>query len=365
MKLTIQQEDLLRALTITSKIASGKTSLPILQNILLRTENDQLISAATNLDLAITHRSSATVERHGAITIPARLLSELVVNLPKSLITLDLDGAKLRVSTGHHASTINGQLADDFPELPDAAGTQRLSLEPKLFKKAVIQTSLTASHDSTRPVLMGVFCHTFEGKLYFAATDGYRLSERMLDETPETVKAIIPATTLQEVIRVMPDDLTALDMYLSDTSVTISLGVTEVTSRLIDGNFPDYRQLIPAKTDNRATLPHDELVRVVKVASVFARESGGSIIIKADSKHRELIVESLASQIGENNTAIESEEIDGDGSVTLNSRYLLDALGVIDSETISLGFSGKLAPVVIRPIEKKPQYVHIVMPLKS
>lgn len=364
MKLTIQQEDLLKALTITSKIASGKTSLPILQNILLRTEDNTLISAATNLDLAITHRSPASVSQHGAITVPARLMSELVVNLPKSLITLELDGTKLKISTAHHSSIVNGQLADDFPELPDTTSAQRLALEPKLFKKAVLQTSLTASHDSTRPVLMGVYCHTYEGKLYFAATDGYRLSERVLEETPETIKAIIPTTALLEVVRVMPDDIATIDMHLSETSVTINLGTTEVTSRLIDGNFPDYRQLIPASTDNHAVLPRDEVIRIVKVAGVFARESGGSIVIRADEKHKEIIIESLASQLGENNTAIEAE-VEGEGSVTLNSRYLLDALGSIDSEQITLGFSGKLAPVVLRPVEKMSSYVHIVMPLKS
>lgn len=363
MKVTVTQENLNRALAAVSRVASSKTSLPILSNILLKTDSNRLLIAATNLEIASVYHIGAKVEDEGTLTIPARLVSEFINNLPKGNVVLKTEGTKLNISSGNYKSTINGVVSDEFPTLPTIEASQSITIGSSLMKQAINQTVITASHDDTRPVLTGVFCHTFEGKVYFAATDGYRLSEKEIIDTKEDVKALIPASTLQEIARVLTDDIDEVEMMFDDSQVRFSMGDVEITSRLIDGNFPDYQQLIPKKTDIVANLKTAELVRVTKIASLFARESGGSVTIHTDTTKNVVSIHSVASQLGENTSEAEAE-VDGEGSVTLNSRYLLEALGCVESSSITFGFSGKLAPCVIRPVGDDT-YQHIVMPLKS
>lgn len=363
MKVTVTQENLNRALAAVSRVASTKTSLPILSNILLKTENNRLLLAATNLEIASSYYIGAKVVGEGTLTIPARLVSEFVNNLPKGNVDLKVEGTKLHISSGNYQSTINGVVADEFPALPTIEASSRLTLATDLLKQSIAQTIVTASHDDTRPVLTGVYCHSFEGKLYFAATDGYRLSERELGSSESEVNALIPASTLQEIARVIPEDCDEVELLFDESQVRFKMGDVEVTSRLIDGNFPDYRQLIPKKTDITARVSVVELTRITKIASLFARESGGSVTLHADGAKGVISIHSIASQLGENTSETEAE-VSGDGSVTLNSRYLLEALGCIDAPEITFGFSGKLAPCVLHPLGRST-YQHIVMPLKS
>jgi DNA polymerase-3 subunit beta len=364
VKVTVTQENLNKALGVVSRVASNKTSLPVLNNILLRTESNRLLLAATNLEVAITEYIGAKVSSEGAITIPARLLSEFIANLPKGNVELKVDGSKLHISADKYVSTINGMPADEFPALPEIESAHTLTLSTNLLKTAVAQTVLTASSDDTRPVLTGVLCHVHEGNLYFAATDGYRLAERRLMKSSEDIRALIPASTLSDVARVVPDDCDEVTLLIDDSQVRFRMNDIEVTSRLIEGNFPDYRQLIPKETEIHATLSRTEFSRVTKIASLFARESGGSVTVTADASKQSLSIHSIASQLGEN-TSEATADVDQDGSVTLNSRYLIEALGCFDHETIKFGFSGKLAPCVLSDVDSGGEYQHIVMPLRS
>jgi len=363
MKVSVTQENLNKALSVVSRVASNKTSLPVLNNILLRTEENRLLLAATNLEVAITEFIGAKVINDGALTIPARLLSEFVANLPKGNIDLKVDGSKLHITSEKYNSTINGMLADEFPSLPEITAAEEIKLPADMVKNAISQTILTASHDDTRPVLTGVLCHSFEGFLYLAATDGYRLAERRLVKTAQEIRALIPASTLADVARVIPEDCDEITLLVDDSQVRFRMDDVEVTSRLIDGNFPDYRQLIPKETEIHADISRGDFTRITKVASLFARESGGSVTIATDSEKQQVSIHSVASQLGEN-TSEASAVVDNDGSVTLNSRYLIEALGCFDTEKIQFGFSGKLAPCVISS-EKNDEYQHIIMPLRS
>ncbi len=363
MKVTVTQENLNRALAAVSRVASTKTSLPILSNILLKTENNRLLLAATNLEIASTYYVGAKVISEGSLTIPARLVSEFVSNLPKGNVDLTVDGSKLNIVSGNYKSTINGVASDEFTALPSIEPTSSFSLPTNLLKQAIAQTIVTASHDDTRPVLTGVLCHSLDGKLFMAATDGYRLAERMVIKTKDEIKALIPATTLQEISRVVPDDCDEVELLFDESQVRFKMGDVEVTSRLIDGNYPDYRQLIPKETEIVAVVNTSELTRITKIASLFARESGGSITLHTDPVKHVVSIHSVASQLGENTSETESQ-VEKEGSVTLNSRYLIEALGCVESDTITFGFSGKLAPCVIRPVGDD-SYQHIVMPLKS
>lgn len=364
MKLTVTQENLNRALQVVGRVASGKTPLPILNNILFRADNNRLMLAATNLELAITQHVGGKIDEEGSITVPARLMSEFIANLPKGNVELQADGTKLHIRCGTYTSTINGMPPDEFPELPSIEEKQAVAIPMAELKRGLQQTVLVASTDDTRPVLTGVYVHSFEGYLYLAATDGYRLAERRLAATKQEISAIIPVTTLNDVLRVMHDDLSEVKLVFDENQVRILLDDVEITSRLIDGSFPDYRTLIPKQSDIAITLAKDEFVRVTKVASLFARESGGSVTLNGVAEDNKLRIHSVASQLGENTSEIDAE-ITSDTQVTLNSRYLLEALGCIDDRQVVFHCSGKLAACVVTPTGDKPDYQHIIMPLKS
>jgi len=228
----------------------------------------------------------------------------------------------------------------------------------------VSQTIITSSNDSTRPVLTGVYWHSHQGQLYLAATDGYRLSERRLVKTKSEVSAIIPTQTLQEVLRYITEESNEIDILFDETQVRFRINDAEIISRLIDGNFPDYRQLIPASSETTVIIDKSDFIRITKIAGLFARESGGSVTITADKEKKSLSVHSIASQLGEN-TSEANAEVTKNGQITLNSRYLSEALSVIDGENVEFSFSGKIAPCVIKPTGSNTDYYHIIMPLKS
>ena len=366
MEITVTQENLAKALTAVGRVASTKTQLPILGNILLRTDGNRLLVAATNLEIATTQYIGAKIAKPGAITIPARLVSEFISSLPKESVDLKVVGDNLHIKSGKYNSIINGVVADDFPELPtiNEKSSIQYSIKTEDFKQAVSQTIITTSSDSTRPVLTGVYWHSYEGQLVLAATDGYRLSERKLVETTSEVSAIIPTQTLQEVLRTIADDNNEVDVLFDETQVRFRINEAEIISRLIDGNFPDYRQLIPKKSETVIVIPKSDFVRVTKIAGLFARESGGSVTLTADSDKKSLSIHSIASQLGEN-TSEATADVTGEGQVTLNSRYLTEALSVVDGETVEFSFSGKLSPCVLKSTDKNTNYFHIIMPLKS
>jgi DNA polymerase-3 subunit beta len=366
MELSVIQENLAKALSSAGRVASSKAGLPILSNILLRVDGNRLLVAATNLEIASTYHLGAKVVTPGAITIPAKLVSEFITSLPKGNVDLKVVDNHLEISAGSYSSVINGVAADEFPELPtiDETSAVHYSINTADFKQAVSQTIITSSNDSTRPVLTGVYWHSFEGYLYLAATDGYRLSERKLVETTSEVAAIIPSSTLQEVLRTLSDEISEVDILFDETQVRFRVGESEITSRLIDGNYPDYRQLIPAQSETEITIDASEFVRITKIAGLFARESGGSVTLTADHEAGTLAVHSIASELGEN-TSHSTAEVTHDGQVTLNSRYLSEALGVVDGDTVSFRFSGKLAPCVLTTKADDINYKHIIMPLKS
>lgn len=366
MELTVTQENFARALSAVGRVASTKTQLPILSNILLRTDGNRLLVAATNLEIATTQYIGAKIAKPGAITVPARLISEFVSSLPKGSIELRVVGENIHLTSGKYHSIINGVIADDFPELPtiNEENSVTYSINTEEFKQAVSQTIITASSDSTRPVLTGVYWHSHDGWVFLAATDGYRLSERRLVETSSEIAAIIPTQTLQEVLRTIVDGIDTIDILFDESQVRFRINEAEIISRLVDGNFPDYRQLIPAKSDINAVMNKSEFTRVTKISGLFARESGGSITLTVDEDAKSVSLHSIASEYGENTSELDAE-VTGSGQVTLNSRYLTEALGVVDADTISFSFSGKLSPIIIKSTKKDTNYYHVIMPLKS
>lgn len=363
MKLQVTQENLNRALGSVAKVANSRGTLPILANVLIKTSNNRLSLSATNLDIAITHYIGAKVKDEGSITVPARLMQDFVGSLPEGVIELDLQETKLHVTTDQYQSVVNGIVADDFPTMPAINKPKTWTIAGSLFKKALQQVVFAASNDETRPVLTGVLLQTLDNKLYMAATDSYRLAEKQLGANKNDTQLLIPASSMQDLLRVIGDDDQEVQVTHDDQQVMFKVGDIELVTRLVDGKYPDYRKLIPEKFATQATLKRADLINVTKVSSLFARESAGSVTITVDEADQQLSIRSVASQLGEN-IAKAPAKATGKGSITVNSRYLLDALGVLSGDDVEFGFNGKLEPTLLRD-PKSPDYRHVIMPLKS
>jgi len=363
MKLQVTQENLNRALGTVARVANSRGTLPILSNVLIKTSNNRLSLAATNLDIAISHYIGAKVAQEGAITVPARLMQDFINSLPSGVIDLELDDSKLKISTDQYQSTINGIVADDFPVMPAISEGKTWSVDGSLLKKGLQQVVFAASSDESRPVLTGVLIHSSDGKLYLAATDSYRLAEKEIGASKDDVRMLVPATAMHDLLRILGDADEIVHVTHDDQQVLFKVGDVELVARLLEGKYPDYRKLIPSSFAVQAVLKRSELLNVTKVSSLFARESAGSVTLKVDEKDQTLSIRSIASQLGEN-TASAAGTITGEGEITLNSRYLLDALQALSGDEVSFGFNGKLEATCLRDT-KTSDYTHIIMPLKS
>lgn len=363
MQLQVTQENLNKALGMVARVANTRGTLPVLANVLIKTVNNRLSIAATNLDIAITHYIGAKVAEEGAITVPARLMQDFVGSLPTGVIDLKLDEYKLNIATEQYQSVINGVSAEEFPVMPAITKGKTWTVPANVLKKSLQQVVIAASGDEARPVLTGVYLHTNEGKLYMAATDSYRLAEKELSKIKDEVNLLVPVTAMQDLLRIVNDVEDEVQVTSDEQQVLFRVGDVELVARLIEGKYPDYRKLIPQKFETTAVLKRADLLNAAKVSSLFARESAGSITLNVDESTQELSIRSVASQLGEN-TAKAAAKVTGGGAITLNSRYLLDALHALSGEEVSFCFNGKLEPSVLKD-PANADYVHIIMPLKS
>lgn len=363
MKLQVTQENLAKALNTVARVANTRNTLPILSNVIIKTIGNRVSIAATNLDIAITHLIGSKVSEEGAITVPARLMQDFVSSLPSGIIELSLDDYRLRINADKYNSVINGVSAEEFPVMPAISKGKTWSISAPLLKQGLQQVVIAASTDEARPTLTGVYMHTHGGKLYIVATDSYRLAEKELTRTNEEIDLLIPASAMHDLQRIISDFNEDIEVVHDDQQVLFRAGNVELVTRLIEGNYPDYRKLIPKQFATAATLKRADFVNITKVSSLFARESAGSITIHVDEAERLVSIRSVASQLGEN-TATATAGAKGSGDITLNSRYLLDALGVLSGENISFNFNGKLEPCILKD-NKDSSYTHVIMPLKS
>lgn len=363
MKFQVTQENLNRALSSVAKVANSRNTLPILSNILIKTTDNRVCVTATNLNIAITHYIGSKVTNEGSITVPARLTQDFISSLPQGVVDINLDSTKLHISTDKYQSTINGTPADDYPVMPTIKSGKTWKFPANQLKKSLQQVIITAGNDETRPILTGVYLYSSNNKVFAAATDSYRLAEKVIAQIKEELKILIPASSIQDLLRVLPDSDEEVKIDYDDQQVLFSTKDIELVTRLIEGNYPDYKTLIPTTFTTTAVLKKTDFINITKVSSLFARESAGSVTIELDEAQNKVIINSVASQLGENKAEADAE-VSGSGKITLNSRYILDALSVITEENIKISFNGKLEPCVITsPTDNN--YTHVVMPLKS
>ncbi len=374
MKVTVLQENLARGLGIVSKAVSPRSTLPVLANILIASDEGRLRLSATNLEMGITCWIPARIEEEGSTTVPARTFSDLVSTLPSDQVMLKLDTQTqtLNVRGGTSTNDIKCIDAQEFPPLPvpDLDGAVQINVGD--FREMIHQVVFAASSDEARPVLMGVLVQVDKDKLTMAAADGFRLSVRkaiLSTPSPAPVSAIVPAQALKELARVATDGEEPIYMVLPKGrgQVVFRVKDVEVVSQLIDGTFPDYQQIIPRSYKSRTLVSTASLLKACKQAEIFARE--GSNVARfniktaqGDMQPSEVEITATSEETGKNETIVEAT-VDGGGLlIAFNVKFLREALEVIRTPNVALETSAPNAPGVVKPVGDD-QFLHVIMPM--
>ena len=378
MKLECLQENLAEGLAVVGRVVPTKSTLPVLSNVLLATRDGELQLAATNLELAVAHRVPATVERDGQITLPARLLADYVALLDhgqKVALELNEKTHKVHLACGRYEANIAGIDAEDFPPIPSVEGAATFTMTASALKEAINQVVFAAAPDDTRPVLAGVLMRLAAGSLTLAAADGFRLAVRSVDlpaGAPD-LQMIVPARTLSEVARLLPSDdgeEVTISTAPGGNQVYIAFARTEITSRLIDGQFPDYQRIIPNEAKTSVELSTSDFLRATRAASVFARDNSNIVRIECTPSKEDaelalgsVLVKSTSAEMGDNEGRLDASVQGDEMQIAFNGRYLRDALEAIESPHVSLQITGPSSPGIIKPVGEPDGYLHVIMPM--
>ena len=372
MRLSCEQEDLHRGLSAVARAIPARTTLPITQHVLFEALEDSILLSATDAEtIAITYSIPASVDEPGSITMPSRLLSDFVATLPHEPIKMTLAerSRQVSLSCARNTASIGGLDPDDFPPIPPVDDAASVEVDAARLRKAVNQTVFSAATDDSRPVLTGVHFAIGGNEVRLAAADGFRLSVHTmaLDEEADERAVIVPARALGELGRLLSDveGSVTLTFNSAGTQVQFDLGHAKLVAQLIQGTFPNYDQLIPKETGTRTEVSVSELTRETRIASIFARDGSGIVRLigtPAENGPGRLQINARAEEVGDNEGEIDAI-VDGDeAKIAFNSRYLMDVLGVIDSDRAIIETSSPSSPGVLRPVGDDA-FVHVVMPM--
>ncbi len=370
VKLSVMQENLARGLSIVSRAVSNRSTLPVLANVLLKTEDAGLKLTATNLEIGITYWVPGKIETDGATTVPAKLLTDLVNSLPAGdRVDLALQaGDTLHLRCGRFETHVKGIDADEFPAIGAAGERPTTRIAQNALRRALAETVFAAASDEARPILTGVLAR-FEGdQLTLAAADNYRIAVKtipILDPVPET-SVVIPARALIELARILADVEDPVEIVLAAgrNQVQFHLDGIDLVSRLIDGQFPNYQQVVPQSHTTRAILDREELLRAVRPAALIAHESANIVKLQIGADGEPGITVSASAEVGDHVGQVEAT-VEGDGTtIAFNARYLADVLTNVSADQFALELNGPLSPGVFKPLGDD-HYIHVVMPVRT
>lgn len=372
MKVTILHSDIYAPLQAVSRSIAAKPQLPVLNNVLLQADSGILTISATNLEIGIIKKINAEVIEAGDITVPAKILTEIMSGLSGEKITLESSMDQLKISTQNFSGTLNGISATEFPTIP-VSSENNFSLDASLLQQSLPQISFASAIDEARPVLTGIFTEIKDQELEVVATDGFRLAHKKskLAETNSTqnFKSLIPRRTFEEVIKVIAEESqsNADDLKLTistsenQNQMIFQIGKTIISSRLIEGTYPTWERIVPTAFKSFATVDRHDFMKSIKLASVFARDAAN--IVKMDVGNNKIKVFSEARELGQQETELEAKTEGEPLIIAFNNKYLLDALNNCHSKEVKLNFSGNLSATLIQPLEEEG-LEYVVMPIR-
>jgi len=373
MKVTILQEKLKEGLAIVEKASGKSLTLPILNNILVTTEKNFLHLSSTDLEIGIRWWALTKIEEEGKITIPARLLSGFVTLLPNDKVSIETQENTLTLQCKNYKTTLKGLSAEEFPLIPKIKEVEHITVDNNAFCASMSLVVDIATPSTTRPEISGVYCRFQKDTLTLAATDSFRLGEKTVPLKTPTAKEytfILPQKAAKELVNIFAEREGELKVYAAPNQVMFELHMTETehphiqfVSRLIDGDYPAYQDIIPKETTTHFTLKKDELLNHVKGASLFSGKIS-EVKLVVDPEKNTLEVTSQSPEVGEYRSSLEGR---GEGdlvTISFNHRFLLDGLLNIKSAEVTLALNGDSGPGVLRPVGDQT-YLYVVMPIKA
>jgi len=376
MKISCLQENLAKGLATVGRAVATRSTLPVLSNILLQSDEGRLRLAATNLEIGINCWIGARVSEEGSITVPARLLTEFVNSLPTGQIDMDLSERTqtLNLKCARFEANIKGIEGSEFPDVPTAQsiGTgERLHLKPDVFRRMIDQSAFAAATDESRPILTGVLTLFHQGGLTLAAADGFRLAVATAEigtELDQSVGVVIPARALAELNRVSVEQHDPIELIIpqSRSQILFHLANVDLVSQLIEGSFPDYKQIVPKGHSTRTVVSTAELLKATRVAFLFARDAANiirlSVVPGGELTPGQVMITGNSAELGDNVSEFDAS-IEGDPiEIAFNARYLIDALTVMGTEKTALETNTPSSPGVLRPVSGD-DYLCVIMPM--
>jgi len=374
MKLLCTQENLNFGLSIVSHLSAKNINLPILNNILIETEDDAIKFSATNLEIGIQCTVRGKVEEEGKFTVDSRLLAEYVSLLPKDNVNVNLaENDFLKVDCKNYHTKMKGIAADEFPIIPEIEKNKLIKVKLSDLRDALAQVSFSVSSSETRQELSGVLFKITQKNLTLVGTDSYRLAEKKMNVLENSVaeekKIIVPLRTLQELARILGQmkdsaETDEVNIYLSDNQILFTFDSIELISRLIEAQFPEYEQIIPSNFKTEIKCNKDELVKIIKTNALFSKVGIFDIALEFKKDTNSLVISSTNAQTGESRSELDVEYSGDDNDITLNYRYVLDGLANMLATDLDISMIDKNTPLMIKP-KGEPDYVYIVMPIRQ
>ncbi len=379
MKFSCKTQDLLNGLQSVSRAIGSDQTLPILQNVLMHVEGKRCVLSATNLELSIITSFDVSIETEGGITVPAKaLLNFIQYNRDEEVLIETSEGTQLKIHSKQAKAVISGEAVSGYPVIPSVSKDTSLKLSIKPFIEALNLVVFACAKTTSRPVISGVYMHIDKGVMTLVGTDSYRLSEAKIDvgNVTGTISCIIPARFLEELKMVMggrksDDDKKSakedgsgaqtVEVNLSSQQIEAHVGPTKLLSRLIDGRFPDYQQVLPKERNTTVSVVTRDLLSAVKRMHYFAKEVNNNITFSVEKNS--LHLSTKQTQIGKDESTI-TVSIEGkDNKIAISSTYLIDFLSRIDVDTLIVELSDKMHPAVFK-LPGNMQYLHLIMPLR-
>jgi DNA polymerase-3 subunit beta len=366
MKIECTQENLKKGLNIVSRIISKNTNLPILNNVYIETKENKLKVIATDLEMGIEFVLPCKVIEEGNLVVPGLLFSNYINSLPSSNITIESKETEMSIKCSSFKTKINCFNSDDFPILPEIEKGFSYSLSGVDFFNALSKIAFSIANNKNRPEINGLLFKIENENLFLVGTDSYRLTEKKMSiENKDNVskEIIIPLSTVQEIIKILQVEKENLNIVISDNQILIKTKSISLISRLITGEYPDYKQIVPDDFNTSFKFNKNEFLNIIKNIGLFSDKTSSDINIKTNVKDKKLIIESKNNQFGENIAEIDKEIFGEDNFINFNYQYILDGLNSIDEDIITFSFINENMPALIKG-ENNSDYIYIVMPIR-
>lgn len=364
MKITCTKDNLLAGLSVVSRIASKNLTLPILGNVLIRAERGRLVLVATNLEVGVVAHVRSKVTEEGSVTIQARLLLDFVGLLESEKVELVSDGTSLTVSSDSSETVMRGTTAEDFPIIPAVPRERGIKIDSAALRTGLTQVLFAAAQDSSRPEISGIHAELSKGTLTLAATDSYRLAEKKIKINGGTdLAVIIPTRPLLELVRIMPAD-GEVELFMTESQLLFVADSAELTTRLIEGQYPDYRQIVPSASATTVTTDVEVLTKLVKTASLFCKPGINDVTLSVDPKTNKITCAAANTELGEHHGTVAAEVTGEPNTIVFNYKYLIDGLTNLGADRVILGVTDGGSPGLLRP-SPNADYFYLIMPIRQ